>query len=68
MKKYWYLAYCHPKRRRTGQITSGKIQGIDSYYPLVLTAKFYAANDRKNRAYVPALSVYSMWILTSFHR
>ena len=68
MKKYWYLAYCHPKEEERGQITSEN-QGIYSYYPLVLTKaqNFTRQNDRKNRAYVPRLSVYSCGYSMSFH-
>jgi len=38
MKKYWYLAYCHPKEEERAKIHL-KNQDIDSYYPLVLTRK-----------------------------
>ncbi len=38
MKKYWYLAYCHPKEEERAKLHL-KNQGIDSYYPLVLTRK-----------------------------
>ena len=38
MKKYWYLAYCHPKEEERA-ISHLKNQGMYSYYPLVLTRK-----------------------------
>ncbi len=36
--KYWYLAYCRPKEEERAKLHLHN-QGIDSYYPLVLTRK-----------------------------
>lgn len=38
MKKYWYLAYCHPKEEERAKLHLQN-QCVDSYYPLVLTRK-----------------------------
>jgi transcriptional antiterminator RfaH len=38
MKKSWYLAYCRPKEEERAKLHL-RNQGIDSYYPLVLTRK-----------------------------
>jgi transcriptional activator RfaH len=36
--KHWYLAYCRPKEEERAKLHL-RNQGVDSYYPLVLTRK-----------------------------
>lgn len=36
--KHWYLAYCHPREEERAKLHLSN-QGVDSYYPLVLTEK-----------------------------
>lgn len=36
--KHWYLAYCHPREEERAKLHLSN-QGVDSYYPLVMTEK-----------------------------
>lgn len=45
--KHWYLAYCRPKEEERAKLHL-RNQGVDSYYPLVLTRKIIRGKAMEN--------------------